>query len=35
MTLGSMYTTLLPHVGHMDVRAECIVLHSYCGVDMR
>ena len=32
---GSIYTTLLPHVGHMNVRTGCTVLHSYCGVDMR
>ena len=35
MMSGSMYTTLLLHVGHMDVRAGCTVLHSHCGVDMR
>ena len=35
MTSESMYTTLLPHVGHMDIRAGCTVLHSHCEVDMR
>ena len=35
MMSGSMYTTLLPHVVYMDVRAGCTVLHSHCGVDMR
>ena len=35
MTLESMYTTLLPHVGHIDVRVGCTVLYSHCGVDMR
>ena len=28
MMSGSMYTILLPHVGHMDVRAGCIVSRS-------
>jgi len=35
MMLGSMYTILLPHGQHMDIRAGCTVLHSHCGVDMR
>ena len=35
MTSRSMFTTLLPHVVHMDVRVGCTVLHSYCGVDIR
>ena len=30
---GSMYTTLLPHIGYIDIRAECTVLHSHCRVD--
>ena len=28
MTSESMYTILLPHVGHMDIRAGCTVLQS-------
>jgi len=35
MTSGSMFTTLLSYVVHMDIRAGCTVLHSHCGVDMR
>ena len=31
MMSGSMFTTLLPHVGHIDVKAGCTVLHSHCG----
>ena len=33
MMLRSMYTTLLPHIGHMDIRAGCTVLHSRHEVD--
>jgi len=33
--LGSMFTTLLPHVVYMNVRAECTVLYNHYGVDMR
>jgi len=35
MMSESIYTILLPHGQHMDVRAGCTVLHSHCGVDMR
>jgi len=34
ITSESIYTILLPHVGHMDVRTGCTVLHSHCGVDI-
>ena len=33
--MKSTVNRLDTRIGHMDVRTECTVLHSHCGVDMR